>query len=382
MELILIDIIRYLISGLFNFTILHNSKKLFVKKIIIPSFVYAFFLVFLKIFIIDSPIIMLISVIIIFGYLLLQSKFKMYRFSLTYSLFIGCLIECTHILIFKMVSLIRNALQIAEVTYTVDKKLIVFRATVVLLYAIVLFLIYKFGLIEIKVIYKLSNYKILCIFLAFGLSIIIYLKYYIKYTSSDEFHNILSVIFVLFTIMFFILTIFTKSLIKMVSTFEEKNLNPAIEEAKLKKGQRYTGMSFISEKFNLEMDRFKDQLEKIGMDKQDHGSIQIAFAAVLLKYEENPQSVALRSKIYLHISEILGIQSNTVESNISNALKRHWTSGDSKILIKIQENYNGPISEKNGAPTPRDFLIYIVNNSLKEEPTISQKAKKLFLPKL
>lgn len=360
MELILIDIIRFLINGVFAFSIFNNSKNYSFKNTILQSIIYTASLIIFKNFIIDNPIITVISFIIIFGCLLFENKLKNRNFIFTYSLFISCLMECTHILIFKIVSLGRTALQIPEVTRTLYINLIAFRAIVVLLYAIALFLIYKFSLIDLKSIYKFSNYKIVPLFLIVALSIIIYLKHYIKYTPSDEFHNILSIIFVFFAVIFFIFIASSKIFIKMIDKSQEKKINKAVEEAKLQKGKHYAGMCFISEKFNSEMEYIKDKLEMIGMDKQDHGSLQIAFAAVLLKYEETPQNVAFRSKIYSYIGQILEIQPTTVESNISNALKRHWNLADPKIISKIEKNYHGPISEKNGAPTPKEFLTYII----------------------
>ena len=360
MEIILIDIIRYLINGFLAFSIFSNFKKSGFRKAILPSLIYTFSLTAFKVFIIDNPIVTVISVIMIFLCLLLENKFKDWNFLLTYSLFVSCVLEYSHFLIFKTVSIVRNALQLPEVTYTIDLKLIIFRATVALLYALALFLIYKFSLTDLEVVSKLSNYKVVPIFLSVALSIIIYLKHYIKYTLSNEFHDILSILFVFFAVIFFIFIASSKRFIKMIDKFNEKKINPAIEEAKLQKGKRYAGMNFISEKLKSEMECFKDELEKIGMDKQDHGSLQIAFAAVLLKHEEDPENVALRSKIYFYISEILEIQPTTVESNISNSLKRHWNLSDKKIISKIEENYEGTISEKNGAPTPKEFLTYIV----------------------
>lgn len=93
------------------------------------------------------------------------------------------------------------------------------------------------------------------------------------------------------------------------------------------------------------------------------GSIQIAFAAVLLKQEENMEKTALKSNVYFYIGKILDIEPETVESNISNALSNHWYLADSKTLKMIEENYKGEISKKNGAPTPKKFLIQLVKKS-------------------
>ena len=88
-------------------------------------------------------------------------------------------------------------------------------------------------------------------------------------------------------------------------------------------------------------------------------------------------------RIYLYTGEVLGLQPKSIEANISNLLKNHWSSCDSKILKKIEQNYRGPISEENGAPTPKEFLLYLVkkyekNNKIHKN---AEKVKRLIFKK-
>ncbi len=82
------------------------------------------------------------------------------------------------------------------------------------------------------------------------------------------------------------------------------------------------------------------------------------------------------SRIYNYISLIIEVQTKTVESNIRNTLQDHWRQSGEKVLLKIQENYHGIISQKNGAPTPRKFLIYLVEKYKKSEDRAYKKDSK------
>lgn len=270
----------------------------------------------------------------------------------------------------------RETLKLPEVTYNSDTKLIIFRATVLLLYAIALSLIYAFAVIDIKSLNKLSKYKTVFIFLIISLSVVIYLKYNIKYTNFNESHDILCITFVFFTVTFLVSMLLSGRLADIIDKLQKKRINLAIEEAKLQKGKYYAGLCFISDKLKSEMEYFQNELEKLGMDKDNRKSKLISFAAVLLIHEENFKNVSMHSRIYNYIALIIEVQTKTVESNISNALQNHWSQSDKKIILKIQENYHGIISQKNGAPTPRDFLIYLVEKYKKSENKAYKKDSK------
>lgn len=380
----IIGIIRYLVSGWFAFSIFNNSNDSKFTKIFLPSLTYAATLAIFKFFVVDSPLVTVISALAIFGLLALKNKLKAWKISLTYSLFITCLMEYIHFIIFALFSISIETLGIAEVTANQPERLLISRGIVLILYTLALLLIYKVFKTEIKSVSKFSNYTIFPVFLILVLCMIIYLKYYIKYTHSNQFHNILSIIFVFFIASFLIFIFSSKFLLDIIENFEKKKINSAIEEAKLKKGKGYAGLKFTSEKLNSEFEYFQNELLSIHMDVEDKKSKQICFCAVLLNHEEIPENVNISRVIYPCVANILDRLPKSIDSNIGNALQNHWNSSDFKTLKKIEENYHIPISEKNGAPTPREFLLYLVNKYRKDNPSYNNtdKIKFSFLKKI
>lgn len=376
MFLALISIIRYLISGLFTFSVFNNLKEYSFKITAMQSILYAVFLIMFKVLVIDKPIITFISSIVIFGCLLLGNKIKTWKTVFTYSLFMSCVLEYSHFSIFRIVSFIRIALRFPEAKYDNHTSLLIFRTIILLLYVLVILLIYKPSRIDIKSVCKLSNYRIFPAFFLIMLSIIVYLKYHIKYTLSNEFHDILSIIFLSLIVLTFIFIFSSKKFIEIIESLHKRKVNPAVEEAKLQKDRGYAGLTFESKELNSQMKFFQNELYIIGIDTEDKKAKQLVHCSVLINQEENPQKVNMISGIYFYTGEILGLQPKSVEMNISNLLKNHWSSGDAEILKKIGQNYHGPISEENGAPTPREFLLYLVKK-YRECNKIVENAEKI-----
>ncbi len=376
MFLALISIIRYLISGLFTFSVFNNLKKYSFKITAMQSILYAVFLIMFKVLVIDKPIITFISSIVIFGCLLLGNKIKTWKTVFTYSLFMSCVLEYSHFSIFRIVSFIRIALRFPEAKYDNHTSLLIFRTIILLLYVLVILLIYKPSRIDIKSVCKLSNYRIFPAFFLIMLSIIVYLKYHIKYTLSNEFHDILSIIFLSLIVLTFIFIFSSKKFIEIIESLHKRKVNPAVEEAKLQKDRGYAGLTFESKELNSQMKFFQNELYIIGIDTEDKKAKQLVHCSVLINQEENPQKVNMISGIYFYTGEILGLQPKSVEMNISNLLKNHWNSRGAEILKKIGQNYHGPISEENGAPTPREFLLYLVKK-YRECNKIVENAEKI-----
>lgn len=371
----LISIIRYLISGLFTFSTFNDPKKCPFRITIMQSVLYSICLTLFKIFVIDSPIITFVSAMVTFGCLLLKKDIKILKITFTYSLFMGCLLEYTHFLIFEIVSNIWQKLGIPDVTFDQSNEMLVSRTIILVLYTITLLLIYKSDKINIKSVCKLANYIVFPIFFIIALGVIVFLKYHIKYTISNEFHGVLSVIFVSFIILTLTFIFSSKTFVEAIEDFYKKKINPAIEEAKLKKGMGYVGLIFESEKLNSQVKYFRHELYMIGMDTEDKKARQLVHCDVLVNQEENPEQVNIISDIYSYTGEILGLQPKSVEMNISNLLKSHWSSRDPKILKAIEQNYHGPISEKNGAPTPKEFILYLVNKYREDHKVEINKEK-------
>lgn len=383
LTLILVDMVRYFVSGMFVFHTFNSSNKTNIGKTVAESVIYTILLTAFKIFVIDSPIITAVSVIIIFGCLLLSYKLKTWKISLTYSLFVTCMLEYIHFLLFKIFSIVREASGITEVTSHQPKRLFISRIIVLFLYSVAVLSIYKFKKVNINSVSKLSEYNIFPIFLSTALYMIMYLKHYIKCTESNQFHNILSIIFVFFIVLCLTFLFSSEAFLKKIENYQKRKINQAIEESKLQKGKSYPGLKFLSENLNHKSEIFKNELTVIGIDTEDKKAKQLIHCAVLLSQENFPEKVNMVYRIYLYTGEVLGLQPKSIEANISNLLKNHWSSCDSKILKKIEQNYRGPISEENGAPTPKEFLLYLVkkyekNNKIHKN---AEKVKRLIFKK-
>lgn len=116
------------------------------------------------------------------------------------------------------------------------------------------------------------------------------------------------------------------------------------------------------------MQYFKNELNIIGLDVGDNKVKQLMHCAILLNQEEKPDKINMTSGIYLYTGEILKLQPGSIETNIRNVLQNHWNSLDPKIFKKIEQNYHGPISKESGAPTPREFLLYLVKKYREDNP--------------
>ena len=359
MSLVLVDILRYLASGLFSFFNSNKSKKIVFAKSLLFSIVYTAFLISFKLFVLDNPIITIVSAITIFISLILTNKLNNLKAHIAYSLFISCLTEYIHFLFFGLFSINRNFLGIAEVTASEPERLLFGRVIVFILYFIAISLIYIFKKVDIDLIIKLSRYKMFSIILSITLCIVVGLKYCIKYTKSNMLHFILSVVFAGFIVLSLVFMLSSKTFINQIEQLSKKKINSAIEEAKLQKRKGLVGLRFTSEKLNSEANRFLDILCEFGMDADDKKSKQIAYSTVLLNHEENPQSTNMISVIYPIVGDILDRQAKTVESNISNAIKIHWTSCSAETLEKIKKNYKKAISLESGCPSAKEFLLYL-----------------------
>lgn len=182
------------------------------------------------------------------------------------------------------------------------------------------------------------------------------------------FHFILSVVFAGFIVLSLVFVLSSKTFISQIERLNKKKLNSAIEESKLRKIKCLSGLTFTSEEFNYEMNHFLNMLHEIGMDTEDKKSKQIAYCAVLLNHEENPQNTNMISNIYPYVGNILNRQPKTIESNISNAIKTHWTSCSADTLDKINKNYKNSVSPENGCPKTKEFLLYLIQEYKSKYP--------------
>lgn len=308
------------------------------------------------------PISRLISLFVTFIYFFAKlKKIRPWNYVLSLSIFISVAIESSHILSYVICRCFLQFFGINDVMMNYIPLIVMW--IVIFCHLLLMGLTYYFDILDSKLIEFFSEYKATPILLFLLLFITLCLKNFAKQVPIENvwFLNIISISFLFLPIFVLIISKFLNMFTKLLKQNEGKQkVNLALEEAKKHYFMKWSGMHFISEKFNLEMNYFKNELEIIGMDKEEKGGIQIAFAAVLLNHEENIDKVAFRTTIYTPISNILLVKPETVEANISNILNRHWYIADSKMLEIINQNYNIEISKKNGAPTPKKFLISLV----------------------
>ena len=161
-----------------------------------------------------------------------------------------------------------------------------------------------------------------------------------------------------------------------ITGIAKKKVNSAIEEAKLQKSNGYNGLRFKPKDLNSQTKYFQNKLNVVGIDIEDGKAKQLVHCAVLLNGEEVPDKANMIYGIYFYTGEILNLQPGSVETNIRNLLQNHWSSRDPEILKKIKQNYHEPVSEKNGAPTPREFLLYLVKK-YREENRVNENTQKI-----
>lgn len=308
------------------------------------------------------PISRLISLFVTCIYFFAKlKKLRTWNHILSLSIFISVAIESSHILSYVICRYFLQFFGINDVMMNYIPLIVM--CIVIFCHLLFMSLTYYFDILDSKLIEFFSEYKATPILLFSLLFITLCLKHFAKQVSIENvwFLNIISISFLFLPIFLLIISQFLNMFTKLLKQNTKKQkVNLALEEAKKHYSMKWSGMHFISEKFNLEMNYFKNELEIIGMDKEEKGNIQTAFAAVLLNHEENIEKVAFKATIYTPISNILLVKPETVEANISNTLNRHWYIADSKMLEIINQNYNIEISKKNGAPTPKKFLISLV----------------------
>ena len=166
-----------------------------------------------------------------------------------------------------------------------------------------------------------------------------------------------------FTVFKVIIEKFNYKTIGRENESEQGTINKAIEDAMTSKK-----LCFSQKIYNDEMEQFKKFLKKLGMNENNRRFKEIAFAAVLLKHYQNIDEVEITPGVFSYMGKILNIQPKSIHANFRNALDRHWLNTDFRIL---EEHYKGPISEFSGAPTPKDFLIYIVKEAINGESKVS-----------
>lgn len=366
------DVIRYISNALFSFNAhIPINENINIKNYPIKRACecVAFYILILSTSrcIINGPAIPFISTLALFIWFWINNKdLKQWQFPLTFSLFISSVIECTCILSYKIVVLILAFFNIFDTSEdnTYDENLLFWRTAVIITYFILLFLIHKSKLIDLKIIRQISKNKMVPIFLISYLIWTIYLKFNLK-NLDDTTRLMLSNIFLFFPIVLLALIIIVNKYTKKINKMQSKiKINTALEDAKNRKGEGASGLYFTVEKHKLEVERFEKILRGLHMNLGGIGRKQAIFAAVLLKNYDNPQRVELNKDIFAPIADIVNTIPKTIYRNIEYFIEKNFNQFKPGELEKF---YKGPISEKKSLPTPSQFLFYIVEKCKQEE---------------
>ena len=366
------DVIRYISNVIFSFNAyIPRNKNINIKNYPIKRACkcVAFYTLILSTskYIINGPAIPFISTLVLFIWFWISNKdLKQWQFPLTFSLFISSVIECTYILSYKTVVFILAFFNIFDTSedYIYDENLLFWRTSVTITYFILLFLIHKSKLIDLKIIHQVSKNKMVPIFLILYLMWTIYLKFNLK-NLDDTTRLMLSNIFLFFPIVLLVLIIIISKYTKKISKMQNKiKINTALEDAKNRKGEGTSGLYFTVEKHKLEVEHFEKILRKLRMNLESIGREQAIFAAVLLKNYDNPQRVELNKDIFAPIADIVGTIPKTIYRNIEYFIEKNFNQFK---LGEIEKFYKGPISEKKSVPTPSQFLFYLVKKCKEEE---------------
>lgn len=364
------DVIRYISNAIFSFNAhIPINENINIKNYPIKRACecVAFYILILSTSrcIINGPAIPFISTLALFIWFWINNKdLKQWQFPLTFSLFISSVIECTCILSYKIVVFILALFNIFDTSedYIYDENLLFGRIAVTMTYFMLLFLIHKSKLIDLKIICQISKNKMVPIFLISYFVWTIYLKFNLK-NLDDTTRLMLSNIFLFFPTVLFALIIIVNKYTKKISKMQSK-INTALEDAKKRKGEGASGLYFTVEKHKLEMEHFEKILRGLRMNLGGIGRKQAISAAVLLKNYDNPQRVELNKDIFAPIADIVNTIPKTIYKNIEYFIEKNFNQFKPGELEKF---YKGPISEKKSLPTPSQFLFYIVEKCKEEE---------------
>lgn len=367
-----ISMMRYMITALFSFnTYTYINRSIRIKNYTIKMshvfiILYTLILSTLK-YIVNGPVIPVMSTLIMFVWFWIDNKdLKQWQFPLNYALLINCVIECAHTFSYKAVQFVMGVFDITDTSedHIYDENLLFWRATVAIVYFVVLFGIYKLKIIKTNTVKQIFRNILVSIFLISDLATVIYLKYNLK-CLDDKTRLILSNIFLFFPIALLVLLTIVNKYTKKINKMKSKiKINTALEDAKKRKGEGPSGLYFTIEKHKLEMEHFEQILKELHMNLGGIGRKQFAFAGVLLKQYDNFKDVELNKNIFAPVSDIVNRTPKTVYRNIEYFIEKNF---DHLKPDEVEKIYKGLISENKSAPTPAQFLFYIVQKCKEEE---------------
>lgn len=347
----LIFILLYsIINSLLYFLYLNSpiSKKLFnIKNLAIAvEFIFLNCILSLILYSTSSKISFLFIPLIIFT-IYLKQLYK-HQKSTIEILCISIIINTLTLLTYSISESISNlSLIVINKIYLLETN---YNNTIVFItYVVFNLYIISTGVINYKIIYKLSSCK-------FARYTIITLWIFIIFCNFLITEHNLSYL-LRFTLTISLLIIF--SVLKRISNIPNNkyltNKKPKYNfPENLAQANNFQEVETL---YKNECSAFSNYLLELGMNTKYKGYKQIILLVLLCMYCYN-ENYDIKNDIYPEIAKITGANSvKSVEGNIANAIKRTWTTVDPETLSK---NYTGIIAKGSGNPSIKELASYMI----------------------
>ncbi len=205
------------------------------------------------------------------------------------------------------------------------------------------------GIIDYKIIYKISNYK----FARYTITTLwMFILFYNFLITEHKLSHLIR-----FTLTISLLIIF--SVLKRISNIpNNKYLTNKKHKYNFPKNlAQANNFQEVETLYKNECNAFSNYLLDLGMNTKYKGYKQIILLVLLCMYCYN-ENYDIKNDIYPEIVKLTGSNSvKSVEGNIANAIKRTWSTVDPETLSK---NYTGIIAKGSGNPSIKELASYMI----------------------
>lgn len=360
-----IDSVRFLVESIFVYLTFNQKRDkniLKIKNLIMFSVVYIITLGIYNYFLPNNTTYRILSGFIFFIYFCIESKsIRQWKFFFTYSFFINLTMEFVHFISFYgVMTFTKNIIKNFDSKNELNHVLI--WLTIVFIYSLALFVIYKFKIIKIQSIREISNYKFMPFVSAISLVYLIYIKYCIKHyyqnVYTEEFCLVLSNLLLVVIPVFFLVNLAVNRAIEKKNKIKNKD-----DEEKIRNAVEHKSLSLP---FEMDVDKYNKirkiiskKINSCGIYDSRKGFSDIILSVMIIKYYLQDEKIVLSKNVYPVVSEITGNSVKLIDANIRNSIKEGWLRTDPYVIAK---EYTKPIDAEKGHPTAREFLIYIAHS--------------------
>jgi hypothetical protein len=266
-----------------------------------------------------------------------------------------------HFISFEIVIRVtESVVKIPDIEKNLDRNLI--WMIILIVYATLLFIIYKLQIIKAQSIREISNHRFMSIIAPLSLIYLIYVKYCIKHyyerTCSQEFCLVLSNMLLITVPIFLFVNIMVNKSIEKQNMIKNKDNEEKIRNA-IENNNLNIAIDMEPEKYEKIREIISKKINKCGIYNSRQGFSDIIFSIMIIKYHLKNEKVVLSKNVYPMISKNTGDSVKLIDTNIRNTIKEAWLRLDPDTLEK---EYTKPIDSEKGYPTAKEFLIYVANS--------------------